>query len=200
MIRVRISHRPLRLVCFDLESRPLAYWFDGRTTSEVTAFGWKWLDESDVQTMVLRADGRYECDDGRRITYRKAHERFGAVLASAGRVYGHNIRKFDLPMLAAWRIRLGLPPFEAMMTTDTLRDLPRKSEFSASLESMGEMYGIDVEKPRMPIPKWEKANQLRPDGVAAARNRVTYDVLLQEALRKRLIEEGVLREAREWKP
>jgi hypothetical protein len=49
-----------RLLVFDLENRPLAYWYDGETTSEITAFGWKWSDERRVHTMLLQPDGRFD--------------------------------------------------------------------------------------------------------------------------------------------
>ena len=52
----------------------------------------------------------------------------------------------------------------------------------------------------MSAPMWERANQLRRDGVAEARVRVTTDVLIQEEARKRLLERGQLRDPKEWKP
>lgn len=187
-------------MCFDLENRPLAYWYDGATTSEITAFGWKWSDEKHVRSMVLRADGRFEDEMGKRVAYRKAHELFGADLAAADIVYGHNIRRHDLPMLEAWRYRLGLPSLPAVLTTDTCRDIPKRKDLSASLENLAEMYGLKLPKHRMSIPKWERANQLRPDGIAEARVRVESDVVLQEALRARLVAEGKLRAPRTWAP
>lgn len=191
---------PARLLCFDLENRPLAYWYDGQATSQITAFGWKWHDEPDVRTMLLLADGYFESDDGVRRPAKAAYQHFCEELASAGIVYGHNIRKHDLPMLNAWLLRLQLPVLTPLLTTDTLRDIPRRGGMSASLESFAELYELGGEKFHMPSPAWEKANQLMPEGVDLARQRVASDVVLQERLRDKLEGLGILKPPRMWNP
>lgn len=190
----------LRSLCFDLENRPLAYWYDGQTTSEITAFGWKWSDETDVHTMLLKADGRFVCDDDRTLSDHAAYERFRAILADAGLVYGHNIRRHDLPIFQAGLLRRSLPPLPQLLTTDTLRDYPKRNGLSASLENLAAMYGLDGEKFSMNQPAWEAANRLTKDGVGLARRRVVTDVLLQESLRDRLLELGLLATPRVWRP
>jgi hypothetical protein len=63
-----------RLLVFDLENRPLAYWYDGETTSEITAFGWKWSDERRVHTMLLAARrARVRLDTGSSMDDRMAY-------------------------------------------------------------------------------------------------------------------------------
>jgi hypothetical protein len=47
-------------------------------------------------------------------------------------------------------------------------------------------------------PMWEAANRLTPEGVELARERVGSDVLLQERLRARLLELGLLGPPRMW--
>lgn len=200
MLRATFKTRPTRALCFDLENRPLAYWYDGQTTSQITAFGWKWADEKQVQTLLLRTDGWYVAGDGRLFASTDAHHQFRALLASADLVYGHNIRKHDLSMFQAWLLRLQLPPLPELRTTDTLRDIPKRNGVSASLENLASMYGIEGEKLTMTQPMWERANQLTDDGVELARERVVSDVLLQERLRNKMLDLGILRDPRTWKP
>lgn len=188
----------VRHLCFDLENRPLAYWFDGQTTSQITAFGWKWSDEPEPRTLVLRPDGKYEDDHGKKLTDVKAHSFFRDLLGSAGLVFGHNIRRHDLPILQAWMLRLELPPLPRLLTSDTLRDFPKRRDLSASLENLAAMYGLGGEKFSMSQPMWEQANKLTADGVALARVRVSSDVILQEALRNRLLDLGLLGAPRMW--
>lgn len=190
----------LRLLCWDLENRPSAYWYDDKTTSQITAFGWKWLDERRVNTMLLKPDGRYELDDGTTVSATGAHELFRGELCAAGIVYGHNIRRHDLPIMQAWLLRLQLGPLPRLLTSDTLRDYPRRKDMSASLENLVAMYGVKGRKFSMSQPMWEQANQLTPAGVALARRRVESDVLLQERLRKRLLELDLLGAPRIWEP
>lgn len=198
------SSGPGRVLCFDLENRPLAYWYDGQTTSEITAFGWKWADESRPRAMILQRDGYYaEADERGReniMNARFAHDWFRDELASADLVYGHNIRKHDLPMFNAWLLRLQRDPLPPLLTTDTLRDYPKRNGMSASLENLAAMYDLGGEKFGMSQPMWERANQLTDDGVALARKRVVSDVLLQERLRDKLLSLGLLKEPRRWQP
>jgi hypothetical protein len=191
-----------RLLCFDLENRPLAYWYDGETTSEITAFGWKWSDEDVVHTMLLRADGWFDVSDDcaghAELPPGDAYWTFREILGEASVVYGHNIRRHDLPMLNAGLIRRELPPLPRLLTTDTCRDLPRTGGVSKSLENMAAMYGLEGEKFTMSQPAWENANRLTDGGRALAAKRVASDVLLQERLRARLLSLGILGAPRGW--
>jgi hypothetical protein len=187
-----------RLLCFDLENRPLAYWYDGQTTSQITAFGWKWLDEKKPRTLLLLPDGRYEADDGDMYDDVQAHAYFGDLLEEAGLVYGHNIRRHDLPILQAWRLRHELEPLPRLLTSDTCLDYPRRKDLSASLENLAAMYGVGGDKFSMSQPMWEAANKLTADGIRLARKRVESDVLLQERLRAKLLDLGLLGAPKAW--
>lgn len=189
-----------RVLCFDLESRPSAHWYGDATTSEITAFGWKWLDEPEVQSMALTATGRFQDHTGKRLSAPQAYRRFVQVLGEAAIVYGHNIRRFDLPLLNAGLMRLGEPVLEVLhRTTDTLKDLPKTHELSRSLDSFAAMLELG-KKLGLSIPEWEDANKLTQRGLLSARERVETDVLLQERLRLALIEKGWLGPTRVWRP
>lgn len=189
-----------RILGFDLENRPSAYWFGDATTSQITAFAWKWVDEADVRTMLLTASGRFKRDDGRTIPVAAAYRRFASELDAAGLVFGHNIRAHDLPTLNAGLLRLHLPPLAPVRTTDTLRDYPKRRGMAANLASFADLYGLDGEKHAMSQHAWEQANQLTPAGMVEARERVVSDVLLQEQLRGRLLDLGLLSAPRVWTP
>lgn len=199
-LRARISSRPVRAVCFDVENRPAAYWYDDKTSAEITAFGWKWLDETEARTLILLRTGRFLTDDGATLTAGAAYLRFRGVLEQAGLVYGHNIRRHDLPLVQAGLLRLQLPPLPELLTADTCRDLPRRKDMSVSLENLAALYGLPGEKLRLAQVEWEEANRLTKPGVDLARRRVSSDVVLQEALYLRLRQLGLLRPPRRWVP
>lgn len=192
------------VLCFDLENRPLAYWYDGQTTSEITAFGWKWSNQRRVHTMVLLPNGKFlingDVDGGVEVDDDLAYTRFCIELREAGLVYGHNIRRHDLPMLNAGLIRRELPPLPPLLTSDTCRDIPKVGGMSKSLENLAALYDLPGKKFTMAQPMWEDANRLTDEGVALARKRVVSDVLLQERLRSRLMELRLLGEPRVWRP
>lgn len=213
MIHVKFTSRPARTLCFDLENRPLAYWYDGNPTSEITAFAWKWSDSKHpVKTMLLRKDGDFQIDGGvfknsPRAVGKKfsvpndmAYEMFCDELKEADLVYGHNIRKHDLPILQAGLLRRQLPILPPLLTSDTLVDYPKRSGMSRSLENLAAMYDLGGEKYHMSQPAWEKANRLSDDGLELARKRVVSDVLLQEKLRNKLLDLNILKPPRAWNP
>ena len=202
MIQATFKTRRTRALCFDFESRPSAFWWGDKTTAQITAFGWKWRDEPDAHALLLMRDGRFQGDDGRKVSARTAYAAFRLSLSHADLVYGHNIRAFDLPLFQSGLYRLGLPMLPELRTTDTLKDIPKRKDMSASLENMAAMLGLDDEggKKHMSVNDWETANRLEPEGIAEARERVVSDVLLQERLRDRLIELELLREPRVWRP
>lgn len=200
MIRATFKTRRTRALCFDLESRPSAYWAD-RPTAEITAFGWKWCDEGRVHTLLLSSDGDFVRDDGGTLPYDLAYIVFRDMLCQADLVYGHNIRRFDLPLFQAGLLRQELPTLPQLRTTDTLRDYPKRRDMSASLENLARMYGLDQKgKLHMSVVDWERANRLGESGIDKARQRVSSDVLLQERLRDKLTDLGLLGAPRIWKP
>ena len=150
--------------------------------------------------MLLRTDGRFDCGDGEVREGDDAYRLFASELALAGIVYGHNIRRHDLPMLNAGLLRRQLPTLGPLLTTDTCRDLPKRGGMSYSLENLASYYGLPGKKFSMPQPAWEDANRLTDAGRVLAWKRVTADVLLQERLRNKLLELGILKAPRIWSP
>jgi hypothetical protein len=201
MIRVRVSHRPVgRILCFDLENMGGAYWYGDALTKVMTAIGWKWADERKVHTLLKTSSGEWVDDDGIEMAREDAFTIFADVLESAGLVYGHNIRRHDLPMFNAHLLRCGMRTLHPLLTTDTLRDLPSRGGMAASLDNLVSMYGISGKKFKLSQHDWEVANELGEAGLALTRKRVSSDVRLQERLRKQLLEVGALKPARRWVP
>lgn len=199
-MKVSQTARPLRPLCFDLENAPWAYWYPGEVTSRITAFGWKWRDEEEVHTLLLRHDGWWETDKKRKVAPEVVFRRFRDILQEAGIIYGHNIRRHDLPMFQAHLLRLGETPLSSLLTTDTLRDIPKRGGMSASLANLAAMYELGGEKFHLSQHDWETANELDSRGMELARQRVVSDVLLQEKLRDKLLDLGILKAPRTWRP
>jgi hypothetical protein len=125
---------------------------------------------------------------------------FRDILCQADLNYGHNIRGHDLPIFQAGLLRRELPPLPHLLTSDTLRDMPKRKDMSFSLENLAGYLNLQGDKYTMSQPMWEEANRLTPEGIKLARKRVSSDVLLQEKLRNKLIELGLLRSPRIWRP
>lgn len=200
-----VEKKEPRHLCFDLENRPLAYWYDGQTTSEITAFGWKWSDENRVWSALLGQDGRFTVSHSHNseavwIDDRAAYSAFVAELTKADIVYGHNIRRHDLPILNAGLLRRQLSILPPLLTSDTCSDYPKRGGMSRSLENLASYYGLEGEKLKMTQHMWEEANRLKPEGMEMARERVVSDVLLQEKLRNKLLDLKILGAPKAWRP
>ena len=180
----------LRILDFDIENRPLAYWYDGMTTAEVTAIAACWMDQP--TTMRVWLLGRQKP--------KAILEGFRRMYNQADLVTGHYIRRHDLPIINGGMLEAGLPPLEPKLTCDTKLDLVKRKDLSASLEELGEMRGLTVKKQHMSNHAWREANRLKPSGIQQARERATSDVILHMEVFKQLRDGGYLGDPKVWRP
>ena len=115
-------------------------------------------------------------------------------------VVGHNAIKYDLPMLNGTLLKMGLPSLGPQLVTDTCAHLFKKDyAFSASLGNMAERFGIKA-KGSMSEVAWERAYNGEPEYLERLRVYNTGDVEVTLALRAVLLERGMLRPPKIWKP
>jgi len=186
------------VVGFDIENAPWAYWFPGETTARVTAICWKPVN-GDLSWLLLTRTGRWIDEDGKKLALDKGLLRFRKVVEDCALCFGHNIRRHDLGIINGSLLRLQLGPLPSVLTTDTLKDYPSRRGMAASLEALASMYGLDGSKKSMSVPDWEYANELTSEGIEETRQRVVGDVLLQEQLRQKLLDLGILGPPRKWR-
>lgn len=170
---------------FDVECRPLSYWFGDVTTAEITAIGWSWDDPNKVESRVLGDVSREEM-----------LAEFADVFAQADLVTGHYIRKFDLPLINAMLFEARLPTLPRKRTSDTKLDLKPFKHFPSSQEVLGLVLELEAPKVQMDTVKWRAANRL--EQIALSKERVEGDVVQHIALRASLLEAGMLSEPRMW--
>ena len=179
---VRVPNRPLRILDFDVEARPL-HWISGDYVSkEITAIAWAWIRPNPIVSCYLLGESA-------------AHDMLTAFVAAykqADLVTGHYIRGYDLPMINGALSEYGLPVLDDKMVQDTKIDLVRRAGLSGSQENLGSMLGLHHPKVKMDQTKWRDANRLTPEGLTLARERVIGDVLQHIELRQRLLALGYL--------
>lgn len=183
-----------KVLDFDVENRPLTYWFGDVTTGEVTAIAWSFCDVDNIEVRALGDRKPHE----RTVTMRDMLMPFMEAYEEADMVTGHYIRYHDLPLLNAMLIEEGLPPLESKLTHDTKLDLVKLRHMPASQEALGAMLGIDAPKVGMNQKKWRDANRLTPEGIRLTKERVVGDVYQHILLRAELIRLGLLRAPRRW--
>jgi hypothetical protein len=75
-----------RILDFDIENRPLTYWWGDACTAEITAIAWSWMDDELVQVYTLDPPPNHENSMLSMLTA------FRAAYESASLVTGHYIR------------------------------------------------------------------------------------------------------------
>jgi len=199
---MKFSTRPLRVLDWDLENRPLNYAGDDFTFSEITAIAWQFIGEP----------GPIEClclgevlGSGSEVAHFVVPSRtmllgFVAAYVQADLITGHNIIKHDLRILNGALLEEGLSPLPPKLVCDTYADLKKKGGVSGSQENLAKMLGVRVRKQGMSQADWREANRLTPEGIEKTRRRVVGDVRQHIALRKELLRRDWLRPPRLWTP
>jgi hypothetical protein len=187
---VVVKARPMRVLDFDVEARPL-HWISGDYVSkEITAMAWAWTDTpSDVTCFLL---GEVDPMDMLRA--------FLAAYGQADMVTGHFIRGYDLPMVNGALTEYQMPTLTEKLTQDTKLDLVRRQGLSSSQENLGAMLRLNHPKVKMDQAKWRDANRLTAAGLKLARERVVGDVQQHIEMRRRLLDLGYLGAPQTWKP
>jgi hypothetical protein len=180
----------LRILDFDSECRPMTY-SEWRAESQITGIAWSWVGEDAVECRLLEQNLGNEW---------AMLDEFIDVYNQADIVTGHYIRKHDLPLINDHCMRLGFPPLKPVMVSDTMGDLTSVKGLGKSQQNLSETFGLAAEKHSMSGAAWRVANDLSPAGLEGTRTRVVADVVQNKQLRQELIDRGLLKSPRLWRP
>jgi hypothetical protein len=186
--RIRVTHRPMRILDFDIENRPLSYWYDGQCTGEITAIAWAWTDKPDVVTSVMLG----ETDPVDMLLA------FVEQYNAADMVTGHFITGHDLGHINAALMEYQMPLLRSKMVQDTKMLLPKSKGMSGSQENLAAMLLLEHDKVKMDQTKWRDANRLTKEGIEKSRKRVEGDVKQHMEMRLKLMELGYLGAPKLW--
>ena len=181
--------KQLKILDFDIENRPLTYWFGDVTTPEVTAIAASWAHQKQVKVWLIPT-----------VTTEQMLTEFVQMYDEADMVTGHYIRRHDLPTINGALLLNGLPPLGEKLVSDTKMDLVKRRGLPASQEALADLLGISLGKPGMSQAMWREANRLTDRGLKYVKERVAGDVRQHKELRLRLVEEGLLTTPKVWRP
>lgn len=185
-----VKSRDLKILDFDIENRPLSYWYDGRPTAEITAIASCFTH--DRRSMRIDLLGRVSKEE----MLTAFRERYN----EADMVTGHYIRGHDLRHVNSEMIEYGLGPLDEKLTCDTKLDFVKHGDQPATQEYLCEMLGIKQSKYHMTQKKWRDANRLTDDGLELTEIRCGGDVLQHMQLRKKMLELKLLNVPKIWRP
>lgn len=177
--------RAFRCLDFDLEAVAAGYGDPDWVPQKVTAIAWSWCDEEHV-SYATRLDG--------------AEYMFDSFLEAYGQadvVTGHNIIRFDLPVLNADLLRNGYPSLGAKVAQDTIRIVKTKG-FKKGQDNLLSLLESPIKKLPLNWQEWQDAYE--ESDWATVIDRVVSDVQGHKILRAQMIERGWLRPAVTWRP
>src|SRR5882724_8531663 len=136
LIQPRYSMSNLKVLDFDIESRPLSYLAEDYTTAEVTAIAACWIVRNKPRGMKVWLLTKKE-DSGYDML-----KAFYEMYEEADVVVGHYIRKHDLPVINGALIDFGLPTLSAKLASDTKLDLVNSKYMSMSQENLAAVLNV----------------------------------------------------------
>jgi hypothetical protein len=192
-MKVAIGARAQRILVFDLEARPIAWYGGDWVTKQITIASSAWVDdpEGTMETYYLTKDSR---------SFPRMLTKMAKRISEADVVSGHYIRGFDLPLLNGNLFLSDLPMLGPVLTQDTKGELPKMGGMSKSMENLGGTVKLEQPKVGMNTGRWWEANTLELDGMAYARTRAEGDVLENIELRFELLRRGALGPPKLWHP
>lgn len=186
--------RPIRILDFDIETMAAGFADPDWVPQKVTCIAWSWIGSDEVRVRTCGGSaGLYEEPNLRRDLLAD----FLADYERADIVTGHNLLRFDLPVLNADAMRLGLPPLGPKLVQDTMR-LPRGKGFKKGQDNLAGLLRTYERKLALDWQQWEDA--YAEPGWPTVMDRARSDVIMHKEMRALLIERGWLKPAVVWHP
>lgn len=182
----------LRTLDFDIETVAAGFADPDWVPQTVTAWAYAWVDAGTVTVEALPVAAFYNLAERRAFL-----EPLLAAISDADVVTGHNLLRFDLPIVNAECLRLDIPTLRPVLVQDTMR-IPRAKGFKKGQDNMGHALGIREEK--MPLSWAQWAAAYGEADLGTIKERCASDVRMHMEMRLAMLERGWLRAPRMWRP
>ena len=186
-----LPSKPSRVLDFDIETVAAGFADPQWVPNRAVCWSYCWTDEKEAKVSALPVRDFYD-HEARRAFLNPLFD----MIAEADVLTGHNIIRFDLPVLNAECLLLGLPTIGAKLVQDTIR-LPKSKGFKKGQDNVSHALGVKEEKMPLSWAKWEAA-YAEPD-LTTIKERCASDVLMHIQMRQKMIERGILGAPRMWR-
>ena len=193
-LRYRSDPPATRVLDFDIETVAAGFADPEWVPQKITCIAWSWVDSDDVSVMTCGgSSGLYEAPHRRR----KLLASFLKDFAKADMVTGHNLIRFDLPIVNSECMRLGLPTLGRVLVQDTMR-LSRSKGLKKGQDNLAGLVRTIERKLALDWQQWEDA--YAEPGWPVVMDRARSDVVMHKQLRQALLERGWLKPPSWWRP
>lgn len=159
---------------------------------KITCAAWSWIGEDRIHSVITGKDGFF--DHGLRV---KRLRPLLDAIAEADVLTGHNIIRYDLPVLNAEIMRSAGKPLDPIMAEDTIR-LPKTKGLKKGLDNLSHILGVPASKLPLNWAEWDEAYEEK--GWPEVIRRCESDVVLHKQERQAAIDAGWSKPARRWTP
>lgn len=181
-----------RILDFDVETVAAGFADPDWVPQKITCVAWCWVGESHyAESRICTPAGLYSKPELRRGMLKVLLQQ----IAEADMLTGHNIARFDLPVINADAVRLGLEPVRRALVQDTMR-LVRSKGLKKGQDNLGRMLKTEGEKLALDWQAWQDAYE--EPGWQTIRRRAESDVEMHMELRQTLLDRNVLRPPFMW--
>lgn len=192
-MKVVVNKRPMRILDFDVETIAAGFADPNWVPQKITCVAWSWIGEDKVSSKISTTEGLFRRPELRA----KMLASLLAEISEADMLTGHNIARFDLPVINAECMRLGLPTVGPVMVQDTML-LTRSKGFKKGQDNIGELLDLATQKQALSWQGWQDAYEENDWGTVVS--RCESDVLMHKQMRAKLKDLGWMKPPRAWKP
>lgn len=181
-----------RILDFDIETIAAGFADPEWVPQKITCVAWSWVGDERVQSRICGPAGIFGKPERRA----RMLKPLLAAIGEADMLTGHNILRFDLPVINAEAMRLGLEPIRSAYVQDTIR-LIRSKGFKKGQDVLGRLHHVSSEKLALDWQGWQDAYDVT--GWPTVRERCESDVLMHKELREQLLVKNHLKPPRFWR-
>ena len=186
-MKIQKTKRYLKVLDFDIETVAAGFADPQWVPQKVTVIAWSWIDSEKVEVYT-----RLEKPSPNMML-----SWFLEAYDEADMVTGHNLLRFDLPVLNSEMLRHGYPSLSPKLTQDTMRIVKTKG-FKKGQDNIGKLLRLPLDKMPLTWQEWQDAYEEKD--WATVKERAASDVLQHKLMRTEMLERGWLLPPRVWKP
>lgn len=187
-----LTEKKLRILDFDIETMAAGFADPNWVPQKITCVSWSWVDEEDVSVLISGPMGFFKPELRKPMVQALVDQ-----IKQADMVTGHNLLRFDLPVLNAECLRLGLDSLEPIRVQDTMR-IKKTKGFKKGQDNIGRLLKTLEQKMALDWQGWEEAYE--EDGWQTIKDRCVSDVQMHKQIRLEMIERGWIKKETRWTP
>lgn len=182
-----------RILDWDCETIAAGFADPDWVPQKITCVAWSWVGSDEIHSRISTSEGLFSRPERRA----KMLEPLLEAITEADMITGHNLIRFDLPVLNAECLRLGFPSLPGLLVQDTMR-IVRTKGFKKGQDNISHLIDVPINKLSLSWQQWQKAYEEK--GWATVVERCKSDVAGHKLMRKEMLDRGWLRAPVRWTP